>query len=108
MELILSKKAIKFIKKPSLKEQHRIQEKLAALLDSLDLSGMIPFDELDVKALEGDWKSFFRMRVGKVRVIFTVDSEQEELQVYDIGSRGDIYKALKISPIEESSNFLRG
>jgi mRNA-degrading endonuclease RelE of RelBE toxin-antitoxin system len=32
------------------------------------------------------------MRVGKIRIIFTVDIEQDELQIYDIGFRGDIYK----------------
>ena len=45
-----------------------------------------------IKTLEGEWQGFLRMRVGKIRIIFTVDVEQDELQIYDIGFRGNIYK----------------
>jgi mRNA interferase RelE/StbE len=38
------------------------------------------------------------MRVGKVRVIFTINTELDELQVYDIDFRGNIYKALSLYP----------
>lgn len=34
---------------------------------------------------------FLRMRVGKIRIIFTIDTERDELQIYNIGFRGDIY-----------------
>lgn len=97
MELILSKKAIKFLKKLSPKEQERIQEKLAILLDSVEESGLVPAGELDIKTLEGEWKGFLRMRIGKIRVVFTIDPEQEELRVYDMGFRGDIYKSSGIA-----------
>ncbi|WNZ43842.1 hypothetical protein Q2T42_18545 [Leptolyngbya boryana CZ1] len=36
------------------------------------------------------------MRAGKVRVIFTIDTEADELQVYDIDFRGNIYKPLSL------------
>ena len=127
MELILSKQAIKFVKKLAPKEQERIREKQASLLGSIEESGLIPSGELDIKALEGDWKGCLRMRIGiavlmlvkcirvgairqfalrsilhqidncyKVRILFTVDLEKDELQVYGIGFRGDIYKSSKI------------
>ncbi|GCL42956.1 type II toxin-antitoxin system RelE family toxin [Dolichospermum planctonicum] len=62
------------------------------LLNSVEESGLVPSGELDIKTLEGEWQGFLRMRVGKIRIIFTVDIEQDELQIYEIGFRGDIYK----------------
>ena len=47
MELILSKKALKFLKKLPVKEQNRIREKLFLLISLLERSGIIPFEELD-------------------------------------------------------------
>ncbi|MBW4690270.1 MAG: type II toxin-antitoxin system RelE/ParE family toxin [Lyngbya sp. HA4199-MV5] len=94
MELVLSKASVKFLEKLSPKETEKLQERLAVLLQSLEAEGIIPFNELDIKSLKGEWKGFFRMRVGKVRVVFTIDLEVDALQVYDIDFRGNIYKAL--------------
>lgn len=94
MELLLSKASLKFLEKLSPKETEKLKDRLAHLLQSIETEGIIPFNELDIKSLKGDWKGFFRMRVGKVRVIFTIDLEADELQVYDIDFRGNIYKSL--------------
>lgn len=99
MELVLSKASIKFLEKLSVKETEKLQEKLAQLLQSLEAEAIIPFNELDIKSLKGDWKGFFRMRVGKIRVVFTIDIEADEVQVYDIDFRGNIYKSLALNPI---------
>lgn len=96
MELILSKKALKFLKKLPVKEQNRIREKLFLLISLLERSGIIPFEELDIKSLEGEWQGFLRMRLGKTRIIFYVDDEEDILQVYNIGFRGNIYKSTDI------------
>jgi len=45
-----------------------------------------------VKRLEGDWQGFLRMRLGKMRVIFQIDKEDDVLFVYEINYRGDVYK----------------
>ena len=94
MELLPSKASLKFLEKLSPKETEKLKDRLAHLLQSIETEGIIPFNELDIKSLKGDWKGFFRMRVGKVRVIFTIDLEADELQVYDIDFRGNIYKSL--------------
>ena len=94
MELLLSKASLKFLEKLSPKETEKLKDRLAHLLQSIETEGIIPFNELDIKSLKGDWKGFFRMRVGKVRVVFTIDLEADELQVYDIDFRGNIYKSL--------------
>jgi mRNA interferase RelE/StbE len=58
----------------------------------LETEGVIPFTELDIKKLKGQWDGYFRLRVGQIRVIFTViDSEIEILLIQDIGFRGGIY-----------------
>ena len=58
----------------------------------LETEGVIPFTELDIKKLKGQWDGYFRLRVGQIRVIFTVmDSEIEILLIQDIGFRGGVY-----------------
>ena len=92
MELNFSKNALKFLKKLSDKDTEKVRNKILQLLNSVEESGLVPSGELDIKTLEGEQQGFLRMRVGKIRIIFTVDIEQDELQIYDIGFRGDIYK----------------
>ena len=59
---------------------------------AVEEQGIIPFTELDIKKMKGNWKGFYRLRVGKNRVIFTVDFNSKEITIFAIGSRGDIYK----------------
>ena len=92
MELNFSKNALKFLKKLSDKDTEKLRNKILQLLNSVEESGLVPSGELDIKTLEEEWQGFLRMRVGKIRIIFTVDIEQDELQMYEIGFRGDIYK----------------
>jgi mRNA interferase RelE/StbE len=92
MKLRFSKSAVKFLEKIDTKNVSRIREKLASLLHLIEEQGIIPFTELDIKKLKGDWDGFFRLRVGKIRIIFTVDSDADELLVYEIDFRGDVYK----------------
>ncbi|KAM3103473.1 type II toxin-antitoxin system RelE family toxin [Phormidesmis sp. 146-12] len=42
--------------------------------------------------MKGKWEGFYRLRIGKVRLIFTVDIASGDIEVYVIGNRGDIYK----------------
>jgi len=42
--------------------------------------------------MKGDWEGFYRLRVGRVRLIFTVDIASNDVEVYAIGNRGDVYK----------------
>jgi len=46
----------------------------------------------DIRKLHGEWEGFFRLRIGRIRVIFSIDEENEIVKIHDIGSRGDIYK----------------
>ncbi len=94
MDLLVSKTAAKFLEKLSAKDAAKIREKLAALLNAIEQDGTVPFHELDIKVLKGDWNGFLRMRVGKIRVVFYIDIDTDQLQVYDIDYRGNIYQPL--------------
>ncbi len=76
---------------------HRFEKKLARLarreresiLKTLEKMQMDPF-VLDVKPLRGkvDW----RLRIGSRRILLRMDADAKVIIVYDLGTRGDIYK----------------
>lgn len=93
MEVRFSKRAVKYLKKLDAKTAERVREKILQLLSMLEVEGVIPFNELDVKKLKGQWEGYFRLRVGQIRVIFTLIGEDLEiLLIYDINVRGSIYE----------------
>ncbi|MFA5803020.1 MAG: hypothetical protein WC879_00125 [Melioribacteraceae bacterium] len=92
MTIKLSKNASKFLDSVTEKEKNRIREKVKKLFISLDQNGIIPFKEMDIKKLEGEWNGFMRMRIGKNRVIFKIDGLNKELLIYEIDNRGSVYK----------------
>lgn len=92
MEVRFSKRAVKFLKKLDPQTTERIRQKILRLHTILETDGIIPFTELDIKKLKGQWEGYFRLRVGQIRVIFTlVGDEIEILLIYDIDFRGNIY-----------------
>lgn len=92
MAIKFRKQAIKFIEKADPDTIGRVQEKMNQLLTSVEEQSIIPFTELDIKQMKGEWEGFYRLRIGKVRVIFTVDTISGDIEVYSIGDRGDVYK----------------
>jgi mRNA-degrading endonuclease RelE of RelBE toxin-antitoxin system len=47
---------------------------------------------IDVKKLKGEWKGYFRIRKGRLRIIFSLDTSYRSLHVQRIDFRGDAYK----------------
>lgn len=47
---------------------------------------------VDVKKLKGDWKGFFRIRKGSLRIIFSVDTTQGSIYIERVDFRGDAYR----------------
>ncbi len=91
MAVRLRKPAIKFLRKVNPEEVARIQGQLTTLVNAVE-QGVIPFTELDIKKMRGDWAGFYRLRIGSIRIIFAVDLTSGDVDIYAIGSRGDIYK----------------
>lgn len=92
MAIKFRRQANKFVEKADPETIRRIREQLNQLLSALEERSLIPFTELDIKQMKGDWEGFYRLRIGKVRLIFTVDIASNDIEVYAIGNRGDVYK----------------
>jgi mRNA interferase RelE/StbE len=92
MAVKFHKQAIKFLHKANPEDVARIQGQLSQLLLAIEEQSIIPFTVLDIKKMKGEWEGFYRLRVGKIRVIFTVSLDSADVEIFTIGSRGDIYK----------------
>lgn len=92
MRIRFSRNAVKFLDKLTDKDKERIRERIRVLVLSVETNGIIPFRELDIKKLSGVWSGFFRMRIGRMRTIFKIDKQKDELLVFEIDFRGDVHK----------------
>jgi len=68
------------------KTRKRIKESLIQLEKEEN-----PFLKKNVKALTGELRGDYRIRIGKWRILFTPDKKSEILFVYAILPRGDAY-----------------
>ncbi len=81
-QIIIKRHAKKFIDRLPADDKQRIVSAIEAL----------PNGE-DIKALKGH-KDLLRLRVGKYRIIYTIDNGKLLISVIDVDSRGQIYKGL--------------
>jgi mRNA interferase HigB len=58
MAIKFRKNAIKFLEKANLEDAEKIQEKISQLLYFVEEQAIIPFTELDIKKMKGDWEGF--------------------------------------------------
>ena len=91
MKIKFSKSAVKFLEKQNEKTKERIRLKLKGLTLTIE-SGIIPFRDMNIKRLHGEWKDFMKLRIGRIRVIFRIDKQKDEIYIYEIDYRGGIYK----------------
>lgn len=84
-KVIVHKRAAHCLKRLPEFQRQRIKQSLKELENGI-------VDRVDVKSMAGEWKGYYRMRIGEVRVIFWIDHKQKTIYVDHIGSRGDIYK----------------
>ena len=80
--IVLKKRAKKFLDNLSLGERTRIVKEIEKL----------PAGN-DIKPLKGH-DGLLRLRVGKYRIIYSIDNGRWIIIVIDIDSRGQIYKGL--------------
>jgi mRNA-degrading endonuclease RelE of RelBE toxin-antitoxin system len=82
-----SKDALKFLQRNNLKEDYVIDKIKLALrkLRGEDIN-------VDIKKLTGQWKGFFRIRSGKLRVIIEFQFELYRIYIEKIDWRGGVYK----------------
>lgn len=82
LDYVLLKSAERYLSRMQPDDQVRIINALDTLLENPAL--------LDIKSLKGCAES--RLRVGKYRVLFKEDLENQVYLITAIGSRGDVYK----------------
>lgn len=76
----------KYFKKLDKKRRRKIKEKLLALSHQQN-----PLENLQVKALTGELKGFYRLRIGDYRIIFALLEEEKVIAVVNILPRGNAY-----------------
>ena len=83
-QVVVHKRAASYLKRLPSDQKERLKKALRELAQDPFRSG--------VKAMVGEWRGYYRLRVGNLRVIFWVDQETRTIYVDYIGPRGDIYK----------------
>lgn len=85
MKVIYTRTAIKALRKAS---AHKAED----IMKGMEKLAADPFAKNNtVKTLQGV-KHGFRKRFGDWRVLYTVDTDVKILEVFEIGTRGDVYK----------------
>jgi len=79
--------SLKFLKKNNLKENFIIEE-IKLVLRKFKGENI----NINVKKLKGEWKGFYRIRSGKIRIIAEFQFEQNRVYIEEIDWRGNIYK----------------
>ena len=79
MQAKLSKRAAKFL----VAQVPSVKDRIKSAIDEIPKG--------DIKPLQGQFSGLSRLRVGGFRIIFNY-MDAETVFIYDIGSRGDIYK----------------
>lgn len=82
-KLLYHPRSLKFLKKVSKKDSKKIVEKIDSLTKN-------PLSGTNIKKLATTQRSY-RLRVGKIRVIYEVNDKERAIYIHDIDFRGNIY-----------------
>lgn len=84
-EIELSKKAAKFYQKADTATARRLNAAFERLAEE-------PLHHHSIKPLAGELQGSCRMRVGDIRIVYSIDETTKTVFVEVIGFRGDVYK----------------
>lgn len=85
------KRVTKFIESQDTNTQKRIRKTINTLVNYLD-NDIHPYKELDIERLHGKAKELMKVKVGKIRILFKIDTNLEVVKIHKIDYRGDVYK----------------
>ena len=85
-EILIKKSVKKFI----FSLDQKIRNKIINLIEIL-ASNPLPFRYFDLVKLKG-YRNFYRIRIGKIRIIYEVDFDKRRIIVWGIKYRGKAYK----------------
>lgn len=91
LKIIYLKDATKFLQKNSILKKSEVDNLVIKAIKKIKLNEN---NNIDLKKLKGELQNFYRIRKGKVRILFKiVDNEvMIEIIVDNIDFKGDIYK----------------
>ena len=89
MQIIISKRAAKFLQSINDPEKSNVLDKIRILFEDLSNKDIPKLQQFDIKNLKGNWKGYQRMRLGNIRIIFMIKSD--ELIIEEINYRGNLY-----------------
>jgi mRNA interferase RelE/StbE len=81
-----SRDAEKFIEKQNIRGE--VREELGKFLMKMKGENV----NLDLKKLSGEWEGYYRLKKGRIRIIFEPNRIDKVLFVDRIDFRGDVYK----------------
>jgi mRNA-degrading endonuclease RelE of RelBE toxin-antitoxin system len=81
-----SRDADRFVEKQNIRIE--IREELKKFLMKIKGENV----NIDLKKLSGEWEGYYRLRKGKLRIIFEPSKTDKVLFVERIDFRGDVYK----------------
>jgi mRNA interferase RelE/StbE len=82
----LSRKAAKFYQNADTITVKRLNLAFSKLSEE-------PLQQHNIKKLSGELKGSYRLRLGNIRIIYSVDEIKNIIYIEVIGFRGDIYKS---------------
>jgi len=80
----LSRKAARFYQKTDTVTARRLNVALAKLSQD-------PFKHYNIKRLRGELEGSYRLRVGDIRIVYSVDDQENIVYIEVIRFRGDVY-----------------
>ena len=84
-EIELAKNAAKFYQKADTPNVRRLNAAFDKLAED-------PYHHYNIKPLTGDLQGSYRLRIGNIRIIYSIDDSVKIVYIEVIGFRGDVYK----------------
>ncbi len=85
-EINIKDKSLKFISSLQKYDRERLKEAIFVLKDD-----PVPIKSLDIAKMKGE-KNTYRIRKGKLRIVYEVIWEQKLILIHRVDFRGDAYK----------------
>ncbi len=85
-EINIKDKSLKFISSLQKRDRERLKEAILVLKDD-----PVPIKSLDIAKMKGE-KNTYRIRKGKLRIVYEVIWEQKLILIHRVDFRGDAYK----------------
>lgn len=84
-----TKQALKFLEKTSEESVESIDSHIRKAIKKVIFREQT---NINIQKMKGQWKEYYRIRQGDVRIIIRFGVGEQTVLIYRIGWRGDVYK----------------